>query len=29
MHHGFNCMLTFAALSGRTWVNTAELTHEN
>lgn len=29
MHHGFNCMLTFAALNGRTWVNTAKLTHEN
>lgn len=29
MYHGFNCMLIFAALDGRTWINTAKPTHEN
>lgn len=29
MQHGFNCMLIFAALDGRTWVNTAKATREN
>lgn len=29
MYQGFNCMLIFATLDGRTWVNTSKPTHEN